>query len=48
MGTLGPAYTYMRMCTHAQDLHTNVRVPETMEDKFSALEFGFWNESHFI
>ena len=35
------AYAYTGM-------HTYVRVLEIMKGKFSALKFGFWNESHIV
>ena len=51
--TLGRAYAYTCMCTHAQALRTHascmrthVKIPKIMKSKFSTSKFGFWNESH--
>ena len=53
--TLGHAYTYTRMRTHAQALRMHVlcmrmhvRVLEIMKDKFLCIKDGFWNESHIV
>ena len=56
--TLGHAYAYMDMCTHAQApcmhvyaytrMRTHVRVLETMKDKFFYFKDGFWNECHIV
>jgi len=58
METLGHAYAYISVCTHAPDLHVHAyaytgicahaKVPKTMKDNFSAFKTWFWNESHIV